>query len=65
MREVSMDEHSGLPQAIFSPADPPLSFTGFEPGKLLDFVLPSAVVRVFLNDCQQFFQSFEERGVSL
>ncbi len=36
-----------VPQAVFLLADTPLPITGFEPGKLLDFVLPAAVVRIF------------------
>ncbi len=50
-----------VPQAVFSPADTPLSITGLEPGKLLDFVLPAAVVRIFSKDRQQFFRCVQKR----
>ena len=53
-----------VPQAVISPADTPLPITGLEPGKLLDFVLPAAIVRIFLKDCQQFLRCAQKRCVS-
>jgi len=53
-----------VPQAVFSPADAPLSVPGLEPDKLLDLVLPAAVVRIFSKDRQQFFQCVQQRCVS-
>jgi len=41
-------------QAVISPADPPLSLAGFEPGQLLNVVLPSPVVGVISEKAQQF-----------
>ncbi len=54
-----------VPHAVVSPTDSPLSITGLEPDKLLDFVLPTAVVRVLLKNYKQFFECFHERRISL
>jgi len=53
-----------VPQAVFSPAETPLSIAGLKPGKLLDFVLPPAVVRIFLKDRQQFLHCVQKGCVS-
>ena len=48
-------------QAVISPADPPLSLAGFEPGQLLDVVLASPVVGVISENAQQLRQCSHQR----
>jgi hypothetical protein len=42
-----------ISEAVISPADPPLSLAGFEPGQLLDVVLPGPVVWVISEKAEQ------------
>jgi hypothetical protein len=47
-------------EAIFPPADAPLTFARLQSRKLFDMMPATAVLRIFAEDCDQFFEDRDE-----
>src|ERR1035441_1483653 len=52
-------------QAVVSPPNAPLPFSGFQASELLDLVPPAAVVGIVAEDFNQLFEGVDEGRVSL